>query len=93
MKTKNLSKYRKNRVEKNEVHIQSVAISRAHKVFIESQNLNLSAIVRDALDFLSGEKITPLENQARKLAQVFTAGKVSPDAEIEKLIKILEGEE
>ena len=47
-----LTKYQKNRIEKLDAVQTSVSIERRHKVFLEQKNLNLSQIVRDALDYL-----------------------------------------
>lgn len=51
-KNKKIDKYRRNRVEKLEAIPTGVSIERRHKVFLDSNGLNLSAIVRDAIDAL-----------------------------------------
>lgn len=52
MRKLSLKKYQKNRVDKLDSIVQSVNIERRHKVFLELNNVNLSAFVRDALDAL-----------------------------------------
>lgn len=47
-----LANYKKNRVEKLDYIITGVNIGRAHKMFIEAHNLNLSALVRDVISAL-----------------------------------------
>jgi hypothetical protein len=88
-----LNKYKRNRVEKLEAIPTGVSIERRHKVFLDSHGLNLSAIVRDAVDALMNQVESAIEKQARKVVEVFNAGKVSPDAEIEKLEKIIKESE
>lgn len=51
-----LEKYKRHRVEKLEFVPTGVSIERRHKVFIDSNGLNLSAIVRDAIDALMREE-------------------------------------
>jgi hypothetical protein len=89
--TKNLKHYQKNRVEKLDAFGTGVTIERRHKVFLESNNLNLSAIVRDAIDSLMAPTETEIEVQARKIASVYAKAGNFED-EIETLIKILEAE-
>jgi hypothetical protein len=48
----NLKLYRKNRVEKLEAVTTGINIERRHKIFVEENNLNLSALVRDYIDKL-----------------------------------------
>ena len=93
MRTKNLKQYQRNRVEKLEAIATGVSIERRHKVFIDSHGLNLSAIVRDAVDSLMAPQDSPIEAQARKVADVFTQGKVSPDRELEKLVGAIQSED
>lgn len=52
MKNRILDKYRKNRVEKLDAVPTGVSIERRHKRFIDENNLNLSAITRDAIDVI-----------------------------------------
>lgn len=47
-----LKHYKKNRVEKLEAVTTGINIERRHKVFVESNGVNLSALVRDVLDEL-----------------------------------------
>lgn len=47
-----LSDYKKNRVEKLEAVTTGINIERRHKVFVESNGVNLSALVRDVIDEL-----------------------------------------
>lgn len=92
--TKNrLNKYKRNRVEKLEAIPTGVSIERRHKVFLDSNGLNLSAITRDAIDALMTQTESKVETQARKVVEVFNAGKVSPDREIEKLEKLIKESE
>lgn len=91
MKSK-ISKYQRNRVEKLEAIATGISIERRHKVFLDSNGLNLSAIVRDALDALMEPKDSPIEAQARKLVEVFLKGKETPDRELERLAKLIEEE-
>lgn len=57
----NLSDYRKDRDEKLDAVTTSLTLERRHKDFLESQNLNLSKLVRDFLDEIMKGKINGTE--------------------------------
>lgn len=50
-----LKDYKKNRVQKIDCVTTGVSVSRAQKIFIESQGINLSALLRDVIDSLMAE--------------------------------------
>ena len=92
MKNKRLARFAKNRVEKLDAIATGISIERRHKVFVDANGLNLSAIARDAVDALIEPRETPIEAQARKVVSIFNEGKISPDREIEKLEKLIRDE-
>lgn len=51
-----LKKYQKQNTEKLDAVGTSVSIERPHKEFIETNNINLSALVRDVIDGLIAQQ-------------------------------------
>ena len=62
---KKLFNYQKSKTEKLDSVQTSVSIERRHKVFVEQKNINLSKVVRDALDILINETTKELKNEKK----------------------------
>lgn len=92
MKTNSFKKYQKQKADKLDVIGTGITIERKQKVFVDSNNLNLSLLVRDALDSMMDPVESPLEKQVKAVIKAFVKGS-NTDQEIEKLQKLIESEE